>query len=536
MRRLCACVAVLAAASSFGMAAASAVAAQWLSAAQSPSDNRTQPYELAISSGNVSRLKPKWTFTTHGDVSVTPTINGGAVYFPDAAGYLYALQASTGALIWEQQISTYDGASGAISRSSPVIDGNELILGDNVPGLHSSGAQVFAVNAATGALLWDTQVESHPASHITGSPVVANGAVIVGVSSGEEGAATSASYPCCTFRGSVVALNATTGAILWKTYTVPPNGGPCTSSDPPAGCGYSGGAVWSDPAVNLLTNTIYVGTGNNYTAPDAAVACEQLALANNTSDADCTAPNDYFDALVALNLRTGAVLWGAKVEGWDATNVACVVPPGTTWCPSPASPDFDFGSGPNIYRAKTASGSIVSLVGMGQKSGIYWAFNQTTGAPAWNTLVGPGSSLGGVMWGTATDGTTIWVPDANPFHTSFTLTNGQSATGGAWSALSAASGQILWQTAAPGGAAAMGPVSEANGVVYAGSTAPTGANMFALNAATGQILWSFASGGSTVSSPAIAGGNVYWGSGYSELSLLGYAGNHRFYDFTVGGH
>ncbi len=522
----------------FGYVAAHASAANWTSAGGGIADNRFQLFESRISPKNVARLRPKWVFTTHGSESATPVVYNGVVYFPDFGGYINAVNASTGALIWQQQVSAYDGVPGSYSRDSPVIDGNELIFGDVVSGLHPAGAHVIAVNASTGSLLWSTQVDSEPAAIITGSPVVAGGKVLVGVSSGEEGDASSPSYPCCTFRGSVVALNTANGQIDWQTYTVPSNGDlPCTSENPPAGCGYSGGAVWDSPAVDIATNTVYIGTGNNYTAPDAAAACALKALETHTSDAECTAPNDYFDSVLALNLQTGTVRWAYKAEGWDAYTLACVGhTAGTNWCPEPEGNDWDFGSGPNLMSTAAPDGGAETVVGAGQKSGIFWEFNAATGQELWSQQVGPGSGFGGVIWGTAYDGTRIYVHEADPFGQEYTLADGEVVTGGSWGALNPDTGQWEWQTATPLSRAAMGPTTVANGVMYAGSTAPSGDNMFAMSAATGKILWRYPSGGSVNSGPAIVDGTVYWGSGYSELAGLGYTGNDKLYAFSIGGH
>jgi polyvinyl alcohol dehydrogenase (cytochrome) len=174
-------------------------------------------------------------------------------------------------------------------------------------------------------------------------------------------------------------------------------------------------------------------------------------------------------------------------------------------------------------------------VGAGQKSGLYWAFDATTGQELWSTQLGPGTSLGGTSWGTAYDGARIYVHESDAYHQAYTLQNGTTAIGGSWAALNPATGAFDWQTATPLASAAMGPQTVANGVVYTGSTAPAGNNMYALSAATGRILWSFASGGSVNSGPAVVDGTVYWGSGYSELSSLGYTGNDKLYAFTIGG-
>jgi polyvinyl alcohol dehydrogenase (cytochrome) len=212
-------------------------AGQWRIAGQNLSNTWSQPAEHKISPANVQDLSPKWVFTTGGDVSATPTVFGDAVYFPDWGGNLFAVKKQSGDLIWSHNISDYNGVAGSISRVSPAVDGDQLIIGDILSSKQAhNGANVMAVDRNTGTLRWITQVESHPAAIITGSPVVFDGVVYIGVSSNEETLATDPAYPCCSFRGSVVALDAKTGAILWKTFDMPDNGGQTNQ--------YSGGAVW----------------------------------------------------------------------------------------------------------------------------------------------------------------------------------------------------------------------------------------------------------------------------------------------------
>ncbi len=508
-------------------------ASSWPSAGQNLANSRTQPAEKKLSPANVGKLAVKWTFTTHGEVSATPTVVKNVVYFPDFGGYLNAVNAKTGALIWQRKISEYDGRPEAVSRVSPAVYKKELILGDNFSAAQPGGAHVFAVSTTTGALIWSKQVDSHPAAVDTSNPEVVGNKVIVGVASNEEADATAHNYPCCSFRGSVVALNVTTGSMLWKTYTIPPNNGPCEEAEPAKGCGYSGGAVWGTPSIDPESNTVFVGTGNNYTAPDEAEKCEEESLEHETSDAGCTAPNDYFDSVLALNLETGAIKWGHKVEGWDAWNVACAYErPGATWCPSVKSPDYDFGGGgPNLFEI-----NHTKVVGEGQKSGVYWVFNAATGAIVWHTLVGPGSSLGGIEWGTSYDGERIYVPIANLFGVPYTLAGSEEQdTGGSWAALNPETGAFDWQVATPADAMALGPADEANGVVYAGTMASGSDNMFALDAATGKQLWSYTAEGSVNAAPAIVHGSLYWGSGYSHLGLPGEETSHTFYAFSLNG-
>ena len=376
----------------------------WPTASQSILGERWQPFEFQISPQDVGHLARKWVFTTHGDVADTPTVANGVVYFTDFGGYLNAVNARTGSLIWQRQIVSYAGEpqdrAGVtnVSRVSPLVIGNELVLGDNTSIAQPDGARVFAVNRSNGSLIWSTEVDDNPAAVITSNPVNYGNEIVVGVSSNEEGDAHLASYHCCSFRGAVVALDARTGKLVWKTYTVPSNnpaGGdsniPCATSDPARGCGYTGGAVWGTPTVDPFTNQVFVGTGNNYTTPDAATACAN-ADENATppiDDADCTVANDYFDSVVALNLQNGKLEWGHKVQGYDAWNLACATgeAPGATWCPSPASPDFDFGgSSPNLVevwvhrvgpRRSSATGKRAASTGCstsptGTSSGTRW--------------------------------------------------------------------------------------------------------------------------------------------------------------------
>jgi polyvinyl alcohol dehydrogenase (cytochrome) len=319
----------------------------------------------------------KWVFTTGGDVSATPTVSGDAVYFPDWAGNLFAVNRDTGRLIWSHRICDYDGSSGALTRTSPAIHGSDIIVGDiEVRNELHNGTSVMAIDRNTGTLHWIARVDSHPTAWITGSPVVFRDVVYVGVASQEEAFAIApffgVPYSCCTFRGSVVALDARSGKLLWKTYTVPDNGGK------PGG--YSGGGVWQPPAIDPVRGQLYVGTGNNYSVPDTVLECEKQAIANGHPKANCAAPDDHFDTALALDLANGHIRWSRRLLKYDVFTDACVVPQAAAGCPSPAGPDYDLGgSGPNL---------LPGLVGFGQKSGVYWALNPSNGDIRWRTQVG----------------------------------------------------------------------------------------------------------------------------------------------------
>jgi polyvinyl alcohol dehydrogenase (cytochrome) len=486
----------------------------WPAAGNDIANTRNAAVEHDIGPRNVSRLAPAWSLTTTGNVSVTPTVAGGTVYFPDTGGTLWAVAADTGQVRWSHPVSAYTGIAGDGSRTSPAVYGDELVLGDHSRA--GTGASVIAVDRRTGQLRWRTLVDPHVAAVITGAAVVYRGVVYEGVSSDEEGLATRPGYRCCTFRGSVVALDAATGKLLWKTYTVP--------------AGYSGGPIWSStPAIDPEGNLVYVSTGDNYSVPPGVCTAP--------GETGCVSPaaDDHADSVMALDATTGAVHWFKSTLTSDVFTLVCGEHPSGT-----CGPDFDFGSGPNLIRLPSGR----QILGIGQKSGIYWALDPRTGALVWQTMVGPGSSLGGIEWGTATDGRRVYAAISNYYSQPYQITAADGTTsitsGGFWAAVDAATGKILWQVADPQQAMDMGYVSTANGVVYAGSTAPAGDNMYALDAASGRILWRFASGGSVASGAAITAGRVYWGSGYvlpvpcpgTVMPRYCPAGNDTFYAFA----
>jgi polyvinyl alcohol dehydrogenase (cytochrome) len=506
------------AAGGHGPAPAPIAGAQWAMGGHDLHDTRDQAAETILGPATMGDLAPAWTFTTGGDVSATPLVAGGAVYIPDWSGHLYKVDARTGRAVWSRTIARLSGMKDAISRVTPALLGNTLYLGDQgrVITAPHPGAHILAVDAATGALRWSTAVTDPPAAEITSSPVAYGGRVFVGVSSSEEDLAARPGYRCCVFRGRVLALDAATGKILWRAYTVPP--------------GYNGASVWgSTPVIDTKRGLLYATTGNAYRVPPAVAACQ------NAGKAGCLPPAVHIDSIIALDLATGALRWAARFSDADAWNVACNGNgAGIANCPAPQGPDFDFGQGPILFTA-TVGGRARDLLGAGQKSGVYWALDPDTGAVVWSTRVGPGGVTGGIQWGSATDGRRVYVADANSGHAPQALVpSGRTISGGSWSALDAATGKVLWQTADPSGSADPGAVTVANGVVYAGSMDAVG-HMYALDAATGRILWRFASGGSVASGAAVVDGRVYWGSGYEHLNTAaGKVGtaNDKLYAFS----
>lgn len=493
-------------------------AADWPRGGRDLQNTRSNPHEKTIDAKSAARLAPRWTIATQGEVSATPAVTGGAVYFPDWAGYLTKADARTGRVLWSRHVSEYTGVEQNISRTSPAVAGGVVYIGDQ-GGAVGAGARLIAVDARTGDRVWSRLIEEHPAAQLTQSPIVFGGVVYQGVSSVEFARAGEVGYECCTFRGSLVAVDARSGEILWKTYTVPDNGGQ------PGG--YSGGSIWGGtPAIDARRGRVYVTTGQNYAVPDAAKECQ---LAGGTP-AECLSPDNHKDSILALDLRTGAIEWAQGPQSFDDWNGGCLpgFPPDN--CPESPGPDWDFGTGAQLFDV-SIDGERRRVVGAGQKSGQYWLLDAESGAILWSAAVGPGGVNGGIQWGTATDGRRIYVAEANFEARPHTLPDGQTITSGSFAALDARTGAILWQIPDPTGGVDTAAVSVANGVMYAGSF--TG-RLFALDAASGEILWQFQAQGACAAGPAVFDGVVYWGNGYpNRLLIPSPATPSTFYAFAL---
>lgn len=465
-----------------------------------------------LSPRTAPQLHVRWVFTTAGDVSATPTVEGDSLYVPDWGGWVYRLNRYNGNVFWKVKLADLTGNAKSLSRTAVAIGDDSVVIGDQ-----ASGA-VLALDKATGALRWKTLADSHPAAVITASPVIAQGRVYIGVASQEEFFAANGTY-VPSFRGSAVALDLRTGRHVWQFKTAPD--------------GYTGAAVWgSNPVVDLERHLIYIATGNNYSIPPAVSQCVATNAANPAS---CLAADDWVDSVLALDLDTGALCWGRRMWAPDTWTVSCIfhIPN----CPTPSGQDYDFGSAPNLFKLESRDGreDEREILGIGQKSGVYWALNPDDGSLLWSTQVGPGGSLGGIEWGSAVDGQRVYVAITNSENKPYALAGGAPWNAGSWAALDARTGAILWQVPVTGidpvsrkGGRGLGAVSVTNGVMFAGSTS---GDMVAMDAATGQILWTFASGGSVASGPAIVKDTIYWGSGYGRFGLG--IPNNKLYAFTV---
>src|SRR5262249_28159102 len=162
------------------------------------------------------------------------------------------------------------------------------------------------------------RLDEHPASKATATPALYQGRLYVGVSSLEEALAVSHDYACCTFRGSVSALDAATGKVIWKRYTIDePAKERSKTKRGSVVMGPSGVGVWTAATLDPDHDMLYVGSGDNYSDPPTAMS----------------------DAILALRMSTGQILWAKQLTSKDAWNSSCYVE-GKINCPDSDGPDF----------------------------------------------------------------------------------------------------------------------------------------------------------------------------------------------------
>jgi polyvinyl alcohol dehydrogenase (cytochrome) len=336
-----------------------------------------------INPENLGRLTLKWALGVAGGTRMRshPALAGGAIYVGSDDGTVYALDRQTGCARWLFQAATEVRTAIIVDPFSPGDHSATPLayFGDLV-------GNFYAVNAINGRIVWRDHVDAHPSTTLSGSPVLFKDRIYVPVSSLEEGAS-DPRYPCCTFRGSIIAYDARTGRRIWQTYLMKE---PSPQGINVAGAkmyGPSGAAIWNTPAVDEARGLLYFGTSDNYSSPANAIS----------------------DAIVVLDLATGKVKWSYQATRNDAWNGGCMVA-GREICPRENGPDYDFGA--SMILARTEEGK--QLIVAGQKSGWVYALDPDTHTLTWKTKVGRGGIMGGVYFGMATHGNALFVPISDP--------------------------------------------------------------------------------------------------------------------------
>ena len=464
-----------------------------------------------LTASDVPKLRLKWAFAFPNAfvAYAQPTVMGGRVFVGSAVRTVYSLDAETSCIYWA--LETSSAVRNAIVIEKPAPDARPLAyFGDR-------RAYVYAVDAATGHLVWKTNVEDFPNAGITGAVKVSGGKVFIPISILEDGPAANPKYECCKSRSSVVALDAVSGKQIWKTYTIPdePKRTGVNKKGVPT-WGPSGASVWGSPTLDLQRKAVYVGTGDNHSLP-----------ATRTSD-----------AILAFDMDTGKMLWSRQVTANDTFNVSCVFEDHSN-CPDPAGPDFDFGSSPILTTLANGKRALIA----GQKSGMVTALDpDNQGEVLWQTRVGKGGVLGGVQWGSATDGKKVYVPvsDVQVEEHNGKITADPKVGGGLF-ALDPTTGKKIWHTPAPPcptdracSPAQSAAITAIPGVVFSGSV---DGHLRAYSTEDGKILWDFdtvreydgangvkGKGGSMDGpGPVVVNGVVYVNSGYGSWG--GIAGN-----------
>jgi polyvinyl alcohol dehydrogenase (cytochrome) len=460
-----------------------------------PGNSRYQPEHAAgLDRAHLQNLKWKWAFGFPGAAATfgQPTSFAGRLFVGSEDGTVYSLDAATGCLWWMFKASATVKTAISIGNG-----GTAAFFGD-------TNGNVYALKVSDGSVIWESHPEPHQAARITGSPLLLGKRLYVPISSGEEGASANPAYPCCTFRGSIIALDTATGQPVWKGYTIAEDPRPTRKSA--QGVQYfgpSGAAVWSSPTGDLKAQAIYVATGNNYSDP----------------------PTEMSDAVIAFDMKTGKKLWSHQLTPKDVWNSGCVAEKKDN-CPPQRGDDYDFGA-PPILRSLPDGRRILLAA---QKSGVIYGLDPDhRGRLLWKTRIGKGGPLGGVEWGGAANSRYAFFPLSD-----FDFDNPN--IGGGVFALDLLTGKQLWHVLPPKPACAgqygcspaqMAPPSLIPGVLFAGSL---DGHLRAYDTRHGQVIWDVdtaqdfkttngvhAHGGSlNGAGPAIVNGMLFVNTGYTN--------------------
>ena len=517
-----------------------ASASDWPSMGLDPSTSRFQR-RPGLAAADVPRLKVKWSFAMPGGGQ--PTVVGDWLFITNRGGKFYALDAKSGCVHW--------AVEGAGSRTTPMVIRSDISPSGWATFIGLATRTVRAYDAQSGRELWTSEsLDPSPVAGITGSPVIYGERLIVPITSGEEPAAIQPTYPCCSFRGSLAALDLRTGKRLWQTSMINEPLHPTHKNAAGAQLqGPAGAAIWAAPTIDAKRGLVYVVTGDSYTEVDTKGA----------------------DAVMALEMNTGKVRWSNQVTTGDNYVMACEPQFKGPNCPDPKGPDYDFGASPILFPLKNGKDVVLA----GQKSGAMYGLDADTGKLLWTTKVGAGSALGGIEWGIAADDRHVFVPVSDIeqlFDEVYKATGeklrhpGAPPTKAGLYAIDPATGKVVWNTPAP-----VAPCHYAGdrrndfthgACVRAQSAAPavTPGLVFsgtldgwlrAYDARTGKIVWAFSTtaqtydtvnqikgqpgGGIDGMGPIIAGGMLYTMSGFNGASRTGANGNNVLLAFSVDG-
>lgn len=458
-----------------------------------------QPASRAgLTAGDLPHLTLKWAFgfPDSSAAGTQPVVVGGRLFVGSQGGTVYSLDARTGCIYWA--FPETSGVRAAISIGPRKTGGGQPV-GYNAYFSDVSG-NVYALDASSGKLIWQRNVEDNPFARGTGSPVLHSGVLYVPMAGFEEIQAADPTYPCCTFRGSVTALDAATGRVIWKSYTIQEEPRRRANAANAASFGPSGGGTWATPTVDAKRQLLYVTTGNETSGP-----------AQPTTD-----------AVLAFDLKTGRLRWASQVTPGDIWIAGCTEP--NPHCPENVGPDDDFGAAAVLATLPNGRDALIAI----QKSGVGYALDpDNQGKIIWQYRFGQVKTTGAAQWGVAVD-------DVNAY---FPVSDQHLPHPGGLHAVKLATGERVWKAdpqplkcqSGPGcNAAQQAQPTVIPGVVFSGSM--DGA-LRAYSTTDGSIIWDVdtnheysalngvpARGASlNAAGPIVVGGMLYVTSGYGYL-------------------
>jgi polyvinyl alcohol dehydrogenase (cytochrome) len=430
--------------------------------------------ETRLRASTAARLQTKWSFPVNEMVPTTPAVVDGIVYFGTWEGIFYALEAETGRKLWSFNARERVGPESAWKKQGIGIRGGISVHAGRVYFGDTAG-YLMALDAKGGNLIWRKRLEEHPHTRVFSAAKIYQGRLYIGVSSLEESAIrVDPDYNGYTFRGSVLALDLESGEEIWRFYTIPRE--PYVIRTKEGGrpvYGPAGAAVWATPTLDPERGILYAATGNAYSGPEPYLG--------------------YAEAILALEMKTGKLRWHYQAEP-GAKDVYT----NERLAGHDEGPDLDFGSSPILFGGPKGN----QWLACGQKSGWMYLLDPETGKKIWETKVGAGGGLGGIEFGSATDGDRIFCAIA--------------AGEGNTAALDARTGKILWQTWNVVGVnhapvIIAGPKEDL--VVFEGSNRGV---LRAYDAKDGRIVWQyrFSKGTNIQGGAVVANGMVFVGAGY----------------------
>ena len=458
--------------------------------------------QSGITSLNVGSLQLKWAFAFPDATQVRskPAIFGDWLITGSEFGDIYAIHIQTGKIGWKFVADApIRGAISVVQQSNEIT----ACFADY-------STNVYSVDVKTGKLRWKKRAGDHPLSSVTGSVTLHDDKIFVPLSSTEVIAAINPEYACCTASGQVVALDIKNGNIIWRHRVVPQKA--IVSEKKRNGksfYGPSGAPVWCSPTVDIKRGLLYIGTGENYSPPATQGS----------------------DAIQALDMKTGKLVWNFQATRNDTWNLACLGDDPN--CPEKEGPDLDFGMAPLLVKENNGKDILLA----GQKSGIVYALSPDNGTILWKTRVGKGGQAGGIHWGMATDGTNVYVANADNIRDLDIRDTSIKASPGIY-CLNNQTGKIIWKAATP-------PCDSRKGCYQSNSAAPTvipggvfaGAldgHIRAYSSMDGKILWDFDTvrefntvngvkgkgGAIDASGPVVAKGILFVNSGYGLFGQI----------------